>query len=84
MDTQAAISSMPHADDSKSRIDWVRDVVNQHQAHVIDGTVLDAFTASAIITIYDALNDDNKEKYGGRHVLVMAEIAWKLHGISNA
>jgi hypothetical protein len=80
MDTQtrAAIGSMPHADDSKPRIEWVRDVVKGHQAHVIDGTVLDAFTASAIMTVHNALNDGNKEKYEGRHVLVMAEIAWKL------
>jgi len=76
--TEAAIRAMPHADDSKPRIDWVRDVVDHHQAHVIDSIVLDAFTASAIITVYDALGPANQAKYEGYHVGVMAEIAWKL------
>ena len=44
----------------------------------VDGIMVDHFTASAIIQVYDNLNDQNKEKYGKLSIKKMADVAWKL------
>lgn len=41
--------------------------------------LMDSFTASAIIAVYDALNVEAKAKYAGlNHPVKMANVAWKL------
>lgn len=42
------------------------------------GGVLDQFSASAIVQVYDALNGENKAKFGNLPLLKMVEIAFKL------
>jgi len=39
---------------------------------------LDVVTANAVLTVYDALSDINKEKFLSKHFLVMIDISWKL------
>src|SRR5487761_1270157 len=43
----------------------------------IDGIKIDRTTASAIVTVYDALSEANREKYLQMDVRVMADFAWK-------
>lgn len=40
--------------------------------------IVDAFTASAIVQVYDALNVDNKIKFSGLTLEKMATVAFKL------
>ena len=40
--------------------------------------MVDLFTASLIVKVYDALNDANRERYAGFPVRKMASIAFKL------
>ena len=61
-----------------SRIEKLRWIVREHQAARVDGAYVDAFTASAIVKVYDALNAENKAKYEKLPVKRMAQIAWKL------
>lgn len=60
------------------RIQALRDVL-VHGYAKIDGYAVDSFTASAIIAVYDALNDANKAKYASMKTLRgMASVAWKF------
>jgi hypothetical protein len=63
-------------EDSAS-IKKVRDVLENGYKE-IGGVLIDSFTASAIICVYDKLNDSNKEKFGNKSIVRMAEIAWKF------
>lgn len=62
------------------RIAAVRQIVQEHQYAKIDGYMVDGFSASAIVQVYDALNDANKEKYAALPVSKMAAVAFKLIG----
>lgn len=42
------------------------------------GEQLDQYTASMIVQIYDALNDENKAKFGNLPLARMVDIGWKL------
>jgi len=67
-----------------SKIDTLRKIVEDHQAAKVDGTFVDAFSASAIVKVYDALNDQNKAKFASLPVWRMADITWKLLEKQNA
>lgn len=59
-------------------IDAIRQIVTDHSAKKIDGVFVDATTANAIITVYDALNDENKAKFAALPIDRMGDAAWKL------
>lgn len=59
------------------RIDAVREII-EHGYAKIDGYAVDLTTAHAIVTVYDALNDTNREKFASLPVNKMASVAWKL------
>ena len=44
----------------------------------IDGTKLDLTSASAIVKVLDAINDQNKERFLSMPVDKMAQIAFKM------
>jgi len=58
--------------------DALRQIVAQHQAAKVDGKKVDAYSASAIVQVLDALNPEMKENFLGRPVGEMAQIAFKL------
>lgn len=60
------------------KIDKLRAIVVNHQNAKVDGVTIDATTARAIITIYDALNEDTRAKYAAMDIGKMARVAWKL------
>ena len=64
--------------DGLERIAAIRKIVEEHQYAKIDGVMVDGFTASGIIQLYDAISDDNKAKYRNLHVARMADIMWKV------
>jgi hypothetical protein len=64
--------------DSIERINAVRQIVTNSQYAKIDGIMLDLFSASAIIKVYDAINEANQIKYRSLPVYKMADIAFKL------
>ena len=61
-----------------NRIAAIRSVVAKGQYAKIDGIMLDLFSASAIIKIYNAINPENQAKYREMPVSKMASIAFKL------
>lgn len=63
----------------KEKLQKCRDIVAEHQAEDIDGVLMDAFTASAVVQVYDALNDENKTKLEGameKDIVKATQIVW--------
>ena len=62
-----------------SKLDKLRQIVNEHQYQKIDGVIVDIVTANAIITVYDAMKKEgNKEKYLSMDISKMASVAWSI------
>jgi hypothetical protein len=58
---------------------WCIRTVYQHkQAAQINGVIMDGFTASAIIKVYDAVNDQNKEKLKKLSLGRMSDVCFKV------
>lgn len=60
------------------RIDAFRDVTADRQYAKIDGVMVDLFSASAVVQVYDALNPDNQQKYAAFPATRMVQIAFQL------
>jgi len=65
-------------DKGQARIDAVRRIVERSQYSKIDGVMVDLFSASTIVSVYDALGTDNQAKFRTFPVGRMASIAFKL------
>jgi hypothetical protein len=66
------------ASSPEEKIAAIRQIVTEHQYAKVDGCTIDAFSASAIIQVYDALNEENRAKFVGLSISHMASIAFKL------
>jgi len=64
--------------DTAIKISAMRDIIANHQYAKIDGLMVDGYSASAIIQVYDALNGENREKFSSLPITKMADIAFKL------
>ncbi len=60
------------------RFDIFRDVLANHEARLVENMWVDVQTASAILTVYAALNDKNKSRFEGLSLIKMADVSWKL------
>ncbi len=61
-----------------STIEQVRKIVESRQCARVGGVLVDGFTASAIIQVYDRLNDENKAKLAALPIRKMADTVWKI------
>jgi hypothetical protein len=59
-------------------IQVARRVVLNKQYEKYKGVMLDTFTASAIIKVYDAVNDSNKKKLSKLKLPKLVDVVWKL------
>jgi len=69
-----------YQDPGLARILALRRIVNERQYAKIDGKMIDLFTASAIVTVYDALNEANQKRFRDLKVWSMAKIAFQFTG----
>jgi len=60
------------------RIAAFRKIVEEKQYAKIDGCMVDLFSASAVVQVYDALSPENQKKYAGYTADKMAKIAFGL------
>lgn len=72
------VVSIKEADDATTREFQLRQIVGQHQAGNFAGQKIDAMTARAILTVYDALSPENRKKYLMMPVTKMASFAFKM------
>jgi hypothetical protein len=61
-----------------TKLETLRTIVRDHQYAEVDGSRVDAFTANAILNLYDALNDANKTKLLSLDVTQMADVTWTM------
>jgi hypothetical protein len=61
-----------------NRIEKLRKILSDMQYAKIDGQIVDATTARAILLVYDGLNEQNKARYSSMPIIKMANIAWKM------
>lgn len=60
-----------------SRIEAVRTIVRDHQAARIDGYIVDAYTASMLVAVYDALKKpEHREKFERLPLMKLVDIGW--------
>lgn len=59
-----------------------RKIVKEHQRANVQGVMVDAYSASAAIQIYDALSPENQRKMASLPVKKMLDVVWKLVGKS--
>lgn len=62
----------------EERVEAIRRIVDEGQYAKVDGLMVDLFSASAIVAVYDALNEANRAKYSALPAGRMASIAFKL------
>jgi hypothetical protein len=67
---------------SETPVEVARRIVQNGQYEKYKGMMLDAFTASAIVKVYDAVNDSNKQKMDKLKLPKLVNIVWKLIGRS--
>lgn len=59
-------------------IEQLKEIVRTHSARKIEEVLIDVQTANAIVTVYEALGAENKEKFTNSSIEKMAHVAWKL------
>jgi hypothetical protein len=64
--------------DGLARIAACRHIVAEHQYAKIDGLMVDLFTASAIVKVYDALNEANRAKFERLSIAHMATVSFDV------
>jgi len=66
------------AGNGADRIAALRQIVEQKQYAKVDGTMMDLFSASTIVQVYDALSPANKQKFTSMPAGKMGVLAFKL------
>lgn len=62
----------------EDRMKILKRIVENSQYEKIDGKMVDGFTASMLVQIYDALGDENKQKFSNLPLMKMVDVGWKL------
>jgi len=65
-------------DYSLSTVDKLRKIVRKKQANRVDGVLIDLYSASLVVQVYDALNDSNKSKLAALPVRKMVNICFEV------
>lgn len=62
----------------QSWIDAATRIVERHQYEKVDGVLLDATTANALMTVDRALSAANRERFRAMPLVQAVNVAWKL------
>ncbi len=68
---------VPAETTARTRIEALRRIVADHAAARVDGYLVDALTANALVTVYAALSRESKERFGIPDLSRLVEFAWK-------
>lgn len=68
-----------HSESAEHVVDLCRKIVANHAAQCIDGVLVDAWTAAAIVQLADGLNEKNRAKFLSRRtVAAMGKVAQEV------
>jgi len=68
----------------KEGIERIRQVLKKGQFSKVNEVAVDAFSASVIVAVYDAVNDENKTKLEGMCIGRLADVCMKTYSKSRA
>lgn len=75
-DLAGAIREMTKLPRGTPRIDRLRHIVEHRQAARVEGLLVDGFTASMLVQVYDALNEVNRAKFVALPLRKMVSVGW--------
>lgn len=55
-----------------------RKIVAEHQCQAFNGVLIDAFTASACVQVFDKLNEANKARVGSMDFRRYIDLVWEV------
>ena len=61
-----------------TRMEKIQSIVDGHQASRVEGLFVDAFTASMLVQVHAALNEENRTKFAALPLRKMVAVGWKL------
>ena len=59
-------------------LERMRQITREHQAAKINEVLIDGYSASAVVQVYDKLNDANREKLLAMPVAKVCSVVFKL------
>lgn len=62
----------------RTKIERLREIVSRGQSAVIQGFRVDVYSASAIVSVYDKLDPENKRRYMKMSIREMADTAFRI------
>jgi hypothetical protein len=63
----------------EERIEAFRKIIRDRQCHIVDGTLIDLFSASVVCQVYDALSKpENQKRFASMQAGQMGITAYKL------
>lgn len=68
----------------QQRIEALKRIITDKQFEMIEGVLVDMQTAHAIISVYEALNPENQEKFMSYSMETMGHKAWKVIAAARA
>ena len=68
-------------DEAKNLIPVIQTIFKSKGAKKVGGVMLDMFTASMIISVYDKVSDANKKKMENSNIETLVHIAQKVMGM---
>lgn len=77
-DTARFVRSVPKADPALPVIDRLRLIVKECQANRVDGVLVDLFSASTAVQVYDAVNEANKARLAKLPVRQLITVCFKV------
>ena len=83
-DLARAVKATKKTSRKKTVIEAAREITEAKQAKRFRGVLFDGYTASAIVTVYDAINEENKAKFDSMDkgdktsIVVMANVAFRM------
>lgn len=83
-DTAECIRGCEHTSRKDPVIDRIRSVVTDESMKRIDGLLVDLFSASITVQVYDALNEENKAKMAALPVRKMVNVALRVANRASA
>ncbi len=77
VETKSCVLIRPRKEGHIKATPWQYDVKEPFQGNKKGWTLLDLFTASAMLKVYEALKDENKTKFDQLYINTLVDFTWK-------
>jgi len=77
VETKGCVLIRPRKEEHVKGTPWQYDLKGPFQGNKHGWTLLDLFTASAMLNVYNALKDENKTKFNQLHINTLVNFTWK-------